>query len=79
MNETLTPKAIVAALDAHIVGQQDAKRAVAVAIDRQWSTTRSPVALAAAFLNASWPPTSRIVFSSHSIAAAAVTGGRTHG
>ncbi len=27
MNENLTPKAIVAALDAHIIGQADAKRA----------------------------------------------------
>ena len=26
MNENLTPKAIVAALDAHIIGQADAKR-----------------------------------------------------
>ena len=31
MNEKLTPKAVVAALDAHIVGQDEAKRAVAVA------------------------------------------------
>jgi ATP-dependent HslUV protease ATP-binding subunit HslU len=36
MNDTLTPKAIVAALDAHIVGQQDAKRAVAVAMRNRW-------------------------------------------
>ena len=32
----LTPKAVVAALDAHIVGQQDAKRAVAVALRNRW-------------------------------------------
>ncbi len=36
MNETLTPKAIVAALDAHIVGQRDAKKAVAVALRNRW-------------------------------------------
>ena len=32
MNDKLTPKAIVAALDAHIIGQTDAKKAVAVAL-----------------------------------------------
>ena len=32
----LTPKSIVAALDAHIIGQQDAKRAVAVALRNRW-------------------------------------------
>ncbi|MES2288347.1 MAG: ATP-dependent protease ATPase subunit HslU [Pseudomonadota bacterium] len=36
MNDALTPKAIVAALDAHIVGQADAKRAVAVAMRNRW-------------------------------------------
>ena len=36
MNQNLTPKAIVAALDAHIVGQDDAKRAVAVALRNRW-------------------------------------------
>ncbi len=36
MNNTLTPKAIVAALDAHIIGQADAKRAVAVALRNRW-------------------------------------------
>jgi ATP-dependent HslUV protease ATP-binding subunit HslU len=36
MENTLTPKAIVAALDAHIVGQTDAKRAVAVALRNRW-------------------------------------------
>ena len=34
--EVLTPKAIVAALDKHIVGQADAKRAVAIAIRNRW-------------------------------------------
>jgi ATP-dependent HslUV protease ATP-binding subunit HslU len=36
MNEALTPKAIVAALDEHIIGQEDAKRAVAVAMRNRW-------------------------------------------
>ncbi|MCU6453831.1 ATP-dependent protease ATPase subunit HslU [Sphingomonas sp. A2-49] len=36
MNQNLTPKAIVAALDAHIIGQADAKRAVAVAMRNRW-------------------------------------------
>jgi ATP-dependent HslUV protease ATP-binding subunit HslU len=36
MKDTLTPKAIVAALDAHIIGQTDAKRAVAVALRNRW-------------------------------------------
>jgi ATP-dependent HslUV protease ATP-binding subunit HslU len=36
MDNTLTPKAIVAALDAHIVGQKEAKRAVAVALRNRW-------------------------------------------
>ena len=36
MNEALTPKAIVAALDEHIIGQNDAKKAVAVAMRNRW-------------------------------------------
>jgi len=36
MNENLTPKTIVAALDAHIIGQTDAKKAVAVALRNRW-------------------------------------------
>ncbi len=36
----LTPKAIVAALDEHIVGQKDAKRAVAVALRNRWRRQR---------------------------------------
>jgi len=36
MIHNLTPKAIVAALDEHIIGQQDAKRAVAVALRNRW-------------------------------------------
>ncbi|MBB3764498.1 ATP-dependent protease ATPase subunit HslU [Sphingomicrobium lutaoense] len=34
--DPLTPKAIVAALDEHIVGQKDAKKAVAVALRNRW-------------------------------------------
>jgi ATP-dependent HslUV protease ATP-binding subunit HslU len=45
MNEDLTPKAIVAALDAHIIGQNDAKRAVAVALRNRWRRQRLPEAL----------------------------------
>jgi ATP-dependent HslUV protease ATP-binding subunit HslU len=40
MNDALTPKAIVAALDAHIIGQSDAKRAVAVALRNRWRRQR---------------------------------------
>lgn len=40
MTDTLTPKAIVAALDEHIIGQQDAKRAVAVAMRNRWRRQR---------------------------------------
>jgi ATP-dependent HslUV protease ATP-binding subunit HslU len=36
MNENLTPKAIVAALDAHIIGQKAAKCAVSVALRNRW-------------------------------------------
>jgi len=36
MSSPLTPKAIVAALDEHIIGQKDAKRAVAVALRNRW-------------------------------------------
>ncbi|MEL7709258.1 ATP-dependent protease ATPase subunit HslU [Citromicrobium bathyomarinum] len=40
MADTLTPKAIVAALDEHIIGQKDAKRAVAVALRNRWRRQR---------------------------------------
>ena len=40
MNESLTPKAIVAALDEHIIGQADAKKAVAVALRNRWRRQR---------------------------------------
>jgi ATP-dependent HslUV protease ATP-binding subunit HslU len=40
MNDALTPKAIVAALDEHIVGQDDAKKAVAVALRNRWRRQR---------------------------------------
>ncbi|MFL6778202.1 MAG: ATP-dependent protease ATPase subunit HslU, partial [Sphingomicrobium sp.] len=40
MNDDLTPKAIVAALDEHIIGQHDAKKAVAVALRNRWRRQR---------------------------------------
>jgi ATP-dependent HslUV protease ATP-binding subunit HslU len=40
MNDNLTPKAVVAALDEHIVGQKEAKRAVAVALRNRWRRQR---------------------------------------
>jgi ATP-dependent HslUV protease ATP-binding subunit HslU len=42
VNENLTPRAIVAALDRHIVGQDDAKRAVAVALRNRWRRQQLP-------------------------------------
>ncbi|MEP2988701.1 MAG: ATP-dependent protease ATPase subunit HslU [Parasphingorhabdus sp.] len=42
MLDDLTPKAIVKALDEHIVGQKDAKRAVAVAMRNRWRRQRLP-------------------------------------
>ncbi len=40
MKPDLTPREIVAELDRHIVGQQDAKRAVAVALRNRWRRQR---------------------------------------
>src|SRR5215203_6414168 len=40
LQDNLTPKAIVAALDEHIVGQDDAKKAVAVALRNRWRRQR---------------------------------------
>lgn len=40
MSQNLTPKAIVAALDEHIIGQADAKKAVAVALRNRWRRQR---------------------------------------
>ena len=40
MSENLTPKAIVAALDEHIIGQAEAKKAVAVALRNRWRRQR---------------------------------------
>lgn len=48
MNETdrsmLTPREIVSELDKYIVGQNDAKRAVAVALRNRWRRSRVPTA-----------------------------------
>ncbi len=40
MNDSLTPKTIVRALDEHIIGQAEAKRAVAVALRNRWRRQR---------------------------------------
>jgi len=40
MKDELTPKAIVRALDEHIIGQGDAKKAVAVALRNRWRRQR---------------------------------------
>ncbi|PLK27837.1 ATP-dependent protease ATPase subunit HslU [Novosphingobium sp. TH158] len=40
MTQNLTPKAIVAALDEHIIGQAEAKKAVAVALRNRWRRQR---------------------------------------
>ncbi|SIN89528.1 ATP-dependent HslUV protease ATP-binding subunit HslU [Parasphingorhabdus marina DSM 22363] len=45
MLDELTPKAIVKALDEHIVGQKDAKRAVAVALRNRWRRQKLPAEL----------------------------------
>jgi ATP-dependent HslUV protease ATP-binding subunit HslU len=45
VSDNLTPKAIVAALDEHIVGQADAKKAVAVALRNRWRRQRLPAEL----------------------------------
>lgn len=42
MTMELTPKNIVAALDEHIIGQKEAKRAVAVALRNRWRRQRLP-------------------------------------
>src|SRR4051812_26224044 len=43
--DTLTPRQIVAQLDRFIVGQQDAKRAVAVAVRNRWRRQQLPEAM----------------------------------
>ena len=53
--DNLTPKAIVAALDEHIIGQKDAKRAVAVALRNRWRRQRLRSATATARLASFWP------------------------
>ncbi|MBU0616639.1 MAG: AAA family ATPase, partial [Planctomycetes bacterium] len=45
MNE-LTPRQVVKALDRHIIGQEDAKRAVAIAVRNRWRRLRLPPDLA---------------------------------
>jgi ATP-dependent HslUV protease ATP-binding subunit HslU len=43
--ERLTPRQIVAELDKYIIGQGDAKRAVAIALRNRWRRTRLPAGL----------------------------------
>src|SRR4030095_2043949 len=43
--QQLTPKQIVAELDKYIVGQADAKRAVAVAVRNRWRRQQVPEAM----------------------------------
>src|ERR1700759_3766613 len=45
MNDNLTPKTVVAELNRHIVGQDDAKRAVAVALRNRWRRQKLPADL----------------------------------
>ncbi|WP_369915637.1 ATP-dependent protease ATPase subunit HslU [Xanthomonas sp. NCPPB 3005] len=44
-HSTMTPREIVQELDRHIVGQQDAKRAVAIALRNRWRRMQLPDAL----------------------------------
>ncbi len=44
--DSLTPTEVVSALDRHIVGQHEAKRAVAVAMRNRWRRRRLPASLA---------------------------------
>jgi ATP-dependent HslUV protease ATP-binding subunit HslU len=44
--EELTPRQVVKALDRHIIGQENAKRAVAVAVRNRWRRLRLPPELA---------------------------------
>ncbi|HEX7512954.1 MAG TPA: AAA family ATPase, partial [Candidatus Methylomirabilis sp.] len=43
--DKLTPRQIVAELDKYIIGQQQAKRAVAIAMRNRWRRQRLPAAL----------------------------------
>jgi ATP-dependent HslUV protease ATP-binding subunit HslU len=45
MNDTLTPRHIVAELDKYIIGQNKAKRAVAIALRNRWRRRRLPADL----------------------------------
>ena len=44
---SMTPQEIVSELDRHIVGQQDAKRAVAIALRNRWRRQQVPEKLRA--------------------------------
>ena len=55
MAENLSPRQIVAELDRYIVGQNDAKRAVAVALRNRWRRQRLRNATATARFASAWP------------------------
>ena len=46
MSATMTPREIVSELDRHIIGQQDAKRAVAIALRNRWRRMKLESAMA---------------------------------
>ena len=51
----LSPREIVSELDRHIVGQGDAKRAVAIALRNRWRRQRLRSAMATARFASFWP------------------------
>ena len=53
----LTPREIVNELDRYIIGQNAAKRAVAIALRNRWRRTRLRSAMATARLALAWPMT----------------------
>ena len=52
MSNDFSPREIVSELDKHIVGQLDAKRAVAVALRNRWRRLQLPEALRATAVGA---------------------------
>ena len=46
MSASMTPREIVSELDQHIIGQQDAKRAVAIALRNRWRRMSLPADMA---------------------------------
>ena len=56
---SFSPREIVSELDRYIVGQNDAKRAVAVALRNRWRRQRFLSAIATARFASSWPTIKR--------------------